>query len=108
MILRNLGARAVVPILIAACLWTADSEAAELPLGGLSHDGPPTPEQISLYLPVSGRLDHSATATVRYRPSSKREWLAAHPLHRIRPENTDGSPPADAFAGVITGLSPGI
>lgn len=99
--------RAVVLVLIVPWFWATDSRAADLPLGTLSHDGPPTPEQISLYLPVTGRLDSSATATVRYRPSSSKAWLVAHPLHRIRPSDTTGSSPADAFAGVITGLSPG-
>jgi len=54
--------RAVALVLIAAHLCCADLNAAELPLGALRHDGPPTPEQISLYLPVTGRLDSSATA----------------------------------------------
>jgi hypothetical protein len=99
--------RAVVLVLIAAHLCCADLNAAELPLGALRHDGPPTPEQISLYLPVTDRLDSSATATVRYQSSSSGQSLAAHPLHRIRPEDAAGSPPAEAFAGVITGLSPG-
>jgi len=93
--------------LVAVWLWTADAAAAELPLGKLVHDGPATPEQISLYLPVTGGLDSSATAAVRYRPASGGAWAVAHPLHRIRPANTTGKTPADAFAGVITGLSPG-
>jgi len=94
-------------VLAAASLWTANAAAAELHLGELAHDGPATPEQISLYLPVKGSLDKSATAAVRFRPASGGAWAAAHPLHRIRPEHTTGKTPADAFAGVITGLSPG-
>jgi len=78
-----------------------------LPLGELRHDGPPTPEQISLYLPVTGALDTGAQARVQYRASGGKEWKEAHPLHRIRPEATTGRKPADAFAGVITGLEPG-
>jgi len=93
--------------LVAALLWTADGTAAELPLGELVHDGPATPEQISLYLPVTGGLDSSAATAVRFRPMSGGAWAVAHPLHRIRPANTTGKTPADAFAGVITGLSPG-
>jgi hypothetical protein len=46
-------------------------------------------------------------ATVRYRPDPGADWRVGHPLHRIRPADTAGTPPADAFAGVITGLTPG-
>ena len=98
------------PRLIDACwifilLWSAPSMA--LPLGALVHDGPATPEQLSLYLPVTGSLDTAATATVRYRPTLQSSWAIAHPLHRIRPEFTLATV-ADAFAGVITGLVPGV
>ena len=98
----------VALVSIAVLSWSANSRAEDLPLGPLSHDGPPTPEQISLYLPVTGPLGSTAAASVRYRPSPDTEWMVAHPLHRIRPANTTGKPPADAFAGVITGLSPGV
>ena len=99
-----------IAILVTAVmsLWRADVSSAELPLDRLSHDGPPTPEQISLYLPVTGPIDSGATANVRYRATTSTNWVAAHPLHRIRVSNTAGrSAPADAFAGVITGLVPG-
>ncbi len=92
---------------LAALLCSSVSGAADLPLGPLSHDGPATPEQISLYLPVTGPLDVAAVASVRYRPGKEGKWAVAHPLHRIRPANTTGRKPADAFAGVITGLKPG-
>jgi hypothetical protein len=75
-------------------------------VGTLAHDGPPTPEQISMYLPVTGSLT-ATSATVRYRPTSGSTWTAAHPLFRIRP-NFTSDPVSDAFAGVITGLTPGI
>jgi hypothetical protein len=99
------GFRAVCAVLV-ALLWHAHALAADLPVGELAHDGPPTPEQISLYLPVNGELSDTATASVRYRTGAA-NWVAAHPLHRIRPAHTAGKPPPDAFAGVITGLSPG-
>ena len=84
------------------------ASAMDLPLGNLTHDGPATPEQISLYLPVTGPLDLGAKAIVRYRLTKGADWTVAHPLHRIRVSSTAGrSAPADAFAGVITGLSPG-
>jgi len=92
---------------LAGFVWHADVAAADLPIGQLVHDGPPTPEQISLYLPVTGPLEIAATASVRYRPTGGTEWSVAHPLYRIRVSGTAGPPPPDAFAGVITGLSPG-
>ncbi|KPK46597.1 MAG: hypothetical protein AMK72_09555 [Planctomycetes bacterium SM23_25] len=92
---------------LAGLLCSSLSGAAELPLGPLSHDGPATPEQISLYLPVTGPLDVSAAASVRYRPSKAGQWAVAHPLHRIRVANTAGRKPPDTFAGVVTGLEPG-
>jgi len=84
-------------------LW---APAASAQLGTLVHDGPPTPEQISLYLPVTGTVA-ATTGTVRYRPTSGSTWTVAHPLFRIRPAYT-GLPVADAFATVITGLQPGV
>jgi hypothetical protein len=84
-------------------LWPA---AAWAQLGTLVHDGPPTPEQMSLYLPVTGSVS-ATVATVRYRPTSGSTWTTAHPLFRIRPSFTP-DPVADAFAGVITGLVPGV
>lgn len=96
-----------VVLTLVVFLWQADIAAADLPVDRLSHDGPATPEQISLYLPVTGPLDGAATATVRYRPTTGAGWTASHPLHRIRVSNTAAKAPADAFAGVITGLTPG-
>ena len=88
-------------------LWRLNAAAVNLPLGELAHDGPPTPEQISLYLPVTGPIDDAVMASVRFRPASGTTWTPAHPLHRIRVSETTGTPPPDAFAGVITGLAPG-
>src|SRR6185503_5964409 len=101
-----IGVRAACATLAAASLWHACVLPADLPIGQLSLDGPSTPEQISLYLPVNGELPATALASVRFR-SGAAPWMVAHPLHRIRPADTAGKPPADAFAGVITGLSPG-
>lgn len=80
---------------------------AAIPLGELVHDGPVTPEQISVYLPVNGDLARTATARTEIKSAKGTEWVAAHPLHRIRPADTTGRAVADAFAGVITGLKPG-
>lgn len=81
--------------------------AAELPLGEIKHDGPPTPEQICVYIPVKGELSHDCKATVRYKKGDA-EWKEGHPLHRIRPKNTSGrKKPADAFAGAVFDLTPG-
>ena len=81
-----------------------------LPLGMLLHDGPATPEQISLFLPVTGSLPQTAKATVRYKLTSSSTWITGHPLYRIRPAFSTlpavGSVP-DAFAWPIIDLVPG-
>lgn len=81
-----------------------------LPVGTLAHDGPATPEQISLFLPVTGSLPQTATATVRYKQSSFSTWITGHPLFRIQPALSAvpnvGSVP-DAFAWPIIDLTPG-
>jgi len=82
-----------------------------LPLGALAHDGPATPEQISLILPVTGGvLPQSATATVRYKPTGSPAWITGHPLYRIRPDLTEtpavGTVP-DAFAWPIIDVAHG-
>jgi hypothetical protein len=84
-----------------------------LPVGALAHDGPATPEQISLVLPVTGALPDTATATVRYRETGTSQWLAAHPLFRVRPAFAVATPIAggavqDVFAWPIIGLTPGV
>lgn len=101
---------------IALATWislaaVANSMAADrLPLGELVHDGPATPEQISLYLPITGSLPEAAAATVKYREKGSHGWLQAHPLHRIRPHFSVtpavGEVP-DAFAWPIIDLQPG-
>jgi hypothetical protein len=83
-----------------------------LPVGTLAHDGPATPEQISLVLPVTGSLPDTATASVRYRPTGTSSWLVAHPLFRVRPAFAVsspilGGPVQDVFAWPIIGLTPG-
>ena len=89
----------------ACCLLSFWPSTALAQLGALIHDGPATPEQISLYMPVTGALA-ATVGTVRYRPSAEPNWTTAHPLHRIRPAFTEATV-QDAFAGVITGLTPG-
>ena len=86
---------------------TFSSQAPSAPLGSLLHDGPATTEQISLYMEVLGQLDEDTPATVQYKESSSGTWLIGHRLHRIRPAYASG-PVDNAFAGVITGLSPGV
>lgn len=79
--------------------------APEQAIGQLVHDGPATPEQISLYLPiVDERLD-AQTAAVRY--SDGGAWRDAHPLLRIRPDLAlKNSHVHAAFAAVIVDLEP--
>ena len=83
-----------------------------LPIGTLAHDGPATPEQISLVLPVTGSLPDTATASVRYKETGSPQWLVAHPMHRVRPAFAVanpilGGPVQDVFAWPIIGLTPG-
>jgi chitodextrinase len=89
---------------------TTSGATGTLPLGNLVHDGPATPEQISLFLPVTGALPQTATAAVRYRQTGSPTWITGHPLHRIRPTFSMtpavGSVP-DAFAWPIIDLAPG-
>ena len=79
-------------------------------MGALVHDGPATPEQISLFLPLTGSLPQTATAAVRYKPTSSSAWTTGHPLYRIQPAFSTvpvvGSVP-DAFAWPIIDLVPG-
>lgn len=100
--MRNLPIAMVLSVLVFMCPVLA----GDLPLGDLQHDGPPTPEQISMYIPVTGELSQDAVASVRYKAADAKDWIAAHPLHRIRPGDSE-TKVDDAFAGVITGLEPG-
>lgn len=81
-----------------------------LPLGPLTHDGPPTPEQLALFLPVTGSLPQTATAMVRYKAASSTAWIVSHPLFRVQPGFSEipalGSV-IDAFAWPIIDLQPG-
>lgn len=80
-------------------------------MGTLVHDGPATPEQISLWLPVTGSLPTTATTTCRYRAQGTSTWAAGHPLYRIRPSLSltpdDGGAVQDGFAWPIIDVQPG-
>jgi hypothetical protein len=93
-----------------ATATTQSASGTTLPLGALVHDGPATPEQISLFLPMTGALPQTATAVVRYKPTSSSTWTTGHPLYRIRPTFSTspaiGSVP-DAFAWPIIDVAPG-
>ncbi|MCK6471553.1 MAG: hypothetical protein L6R28_07390 [Planctomycetes bacterium] len=89
-----------------AVVFAFQASAADLPLGELEHDGPPTPEQISMYMKVTGELPQEAVGSVRFKLADAKDWTTAHPLHRIRPADT-AQKVEDAYAGVITGLEPG-
>src|SRR5262245_45473797 len=89
---------------------TAAPSGGGLNVGTLVHDGPATPEQISLFLPVTGALPQTATATVRYKPTASGTFITGHPMYRIRPSLAEvagaGTVP-DAFAWPIIDLQPG-
>ena len=82
-----------------------------LPLGTLIHDGPATPEQLSLYLPVTGPLPQTAVATVQYKKTNSSTWITGHPLFRIQPgydaDLSASGNSADAFAWPLIGMTPG-
>ncbi|WP_306524545.1 chondroitinase-B domain-containing protein [Dokdonella sp.] len=96
--------------ILMAALVPALSSAGGLPLGTLIHDGPATPEQLSLYLPLTAALPTTARASVQYRVEGAPTWREGHPLHRIRPDFAQtpgaGSVP-DAFAWPLIDLVPG-
>src|SRR5687768_10486782 len=78
--------------------------------GDLEHDGPATPEQISLVMDATG-LSSSATATCRYRTTAgPGDWVTGHPLYRVQP-TFSGTPAVgtvdDVFAWPIIDLEPG-
>lgn len=92
-----------------ALFFTASVASAQsLPVGQLVHDGPATPEQLALLLPVTGALDNAATATVRYRRVGGGAWLEGHPMLRIRPDFSEfpavGGSINDDFAWTIIDL----
>lgn len=93
------------------CAATAAS-AQSIPVGQLVHDGPATPEQLALLLPVTGNLDNSATATVRYRRVGSGAWIEGHPMLRIRPDYSnfpaEGGSINDDFAWTIIDLEQGV
>jgi hypothetical protein len=90
----------VLTIVIAVLLQSWAAAAA------LLHDGPSTPEQLSIFIPSS--LPTTASATVRFRKVGSSTWNVGHPLHRIRPGFADtGMTVEDGFAWPIIGLTPG-
>jgi hypothetical protein len=100
------GAGNLSPYSSIASATTLAATGGVLPLGALAHDGPATPEQISLILPVTNTsaLPQTATATVRYKPTGSSTWITGHPLYRIRPDLSlppDAGSVPDAFAWPI-------
>jgi len=107
-VIKTVAITAVASLSFFCVMPTASAQG--LPVGALAHDGPATPEQLALHLPVTGSLPNTAVATVRYRPTSSSTWIEGHPLFRIRPEfsNTPSLGSVDNdFAWTIIDLSPG-
>lgn len=103
---NRLNKRITLCFLLCASHYVAD---AQLAIGELEQDGPPVPEQLALFLPVTGELPLAATAAVRYRHAAG-DWMEGHPLYRIRPDYSPGAGAAqvaDGFAWTIIGLQPG-
>ncbi len=80
-------------------------------VGTLQLDGPATPEQIALWLPTTGTVATTATATCNYRVVGAGSWTTGHPLYRVRPSLSVtpdfGGSIADGFAWTIFDLVPG-
>lgn len=90
-------------------LLAFEGASAAIPVGALTHDGPGTPEQLALFLPVTGSLPFTATASVRYKPTISSTWEIGHPLHRIRTDFYGGGsivPVEEGFAWPIIDLIP--
>ncbi|MEO0425292.1 MAG: hypothetical protein AAF184_23350 [Pseudomonadota bacterium] len=109
MALDTLRPKTLTHLLLAATMFAGASQAA-INVGTLQHDGPATPEQLSLLLPITGATDAGTSAAVRYKEQSASDWIEAHSLYRIQPSATNA--PAvgevlDAFAWPIIGLNPG-
>lgn len=94
------GVAATAPKLAAGLLERA--------LAPLAQDGPATPEQISLVMPILAEPGERLGTTVRYAADGEEQWREAHPLFRVHPEfAAKGHRVDEVFAGVITGLEPG-
>lgn len=92
---------------------TSTQASGSLPLGTLALDGPATPEQIALVLPITGSLSQSFTAAVRVRLATIGVYQTVHPLLRVQPSYSNtpsaafGGAIEDVFAGTIIDLSAG-
>ena len=95
---------------MATLCFSFAANAQTLSIGSLVHDGPPTPEQLSLVIPITGTVSGSTTATVRYRQSGTTAWQTGHPMYMVQPGESF-SPSVgqvrDEFAWPILDLSPG-
>lgn len=85
-------------------------------IAALQHDGPATPEQLSLWLPFTGTgsptygVPLTVSAAVRYRQAGSSTWITGHAMSRIKPEQSQpGTAGAvtPGFSWPILGLSPG-
>ncbi len=101
---------ATIAVPFALSIMPTIAGAQSLPVGPLGRDGPATPEQLALRIPVTGALSANATAEVRYRRSGSASWIQGHPLFRVRPSYSTTpvvGRVSDEFAWPILGLEPG-
>jgi MYXO-CTERM domain-containing protein len=98
---------AVAPALtlVATLLATAARADDVLHVGAAQLD-PPTVVALGVQLLITGDDNHTATVTVRYRPTGTTAWRTALPLFRVRPENVTGLAVPSEFAGSIFDLTP--
>lgn len=82
----------------------------EVNVGTLVVDGGATPEQLALFLPLTGTVATTATAACQYRVQGAGSWTPGHPLYRIRtgfaPTPGEGGAIEDGFAWTIIDLLP--
>lgn len=89
---------------------TGGTSVMEVLVGDLVVDGGPTPEQLALFLPLTGTVAATATTTCAYRVQGAESWITGHPLYRIRPSFSltpgNGGAVEDGFAWTIIDLLP--
>jgi len=119
-VLRSIASMLVVQwagVMPATAQTSADGVAATAPklaaglleraLAPLAQDGPATPEQISLVMPILAEPGERLGTTVRYAADGEEQWREAHPLFRVHPEfAAKGHRVDEVFAGVITPMPP--
>lgn len=91
---------------LAATLFAPAAHADDVLHVGAAQLDPPTVVALGVQLLITGDDNHTATVTVRYRPTGTTAFRAALPLFRVRPESVTGFVVPSEFAGSIFDLAP--